>query len=68
MGTSVKGPQVKGLIDFAGLRSHIKYILKSVSSELATTSINEKDEVLMLLDFDSWIHFHIFPGIHLTLS
>lgn len=53
MGTSVKGPQVKGLIDFAGLRSHIKYILKSVSSELETTSINEKDEVLMLLDFDS---------------
>lgn len=68
MDTSVKGPQVKGLIDFAGLRSYIKYILKFVSSELETTSINEKDEVLMLLSCDSWIHFHIFPGIDLTLS
>lgn len=32
------------------------------------TTINEKDEVLMLLHFGPWISFHIFLSIYLTLS
>ena len=54
MGTSVKGPQVKGLIDFAGLRNHIKYILKSVSSELETTSINASSGCLQRAPIESF--------------
>lgn len=55
MGTSVKGPQVKGLIDFAGLRSHIKYFLN-----LWPQSLRQPQSMKKMKSLRSWILGSIF--------